>query len=279
MTLLMNRYGKSRVRVMRVKRDTPRHEARELTVEAIIEGDFAKAYTSGDNSTSVSTDTTKNLINVVAHDNLDLSTELFCRAVTERFFHDYPQVEKCTVTAKETKWTRLVFDGEEHPHSFTLDSNGKPFAVVTATREGAKTVSGIEGFTFLKTTNSGWANFYQDPLTTIPPATDRMASTSLVASWDWIRAPADYPTTNTTILDTMIKVFATTYSNSMQDSLYRMGTAALEAVPEIATVSLAAPNKHYLPMNLKPFGIEFSGTMFLPTDEPHGQIECIVGRS
>lgn len=278
MTLLMNRYGKSRVRVMRVKRDTPRHEARELTVEAIIEGDFAKAYTSGDNSTSVSTDTTKNLINVVAHDNLDLSTELFCRAVTERFFHDYPQVEKCTVTAKETKWTRLVFDGEEHPHSFTLDSNGKPFAVVTATREGAKTVSGIEGFTILKTTDSGWANFYQDPLTTIPPATDRMASTSLVASWDWIRAPAEYPTANTTILDTMIKVFATTYSNSMQDSLYRMGTAALEAVPEIATVSLAAPNKHYLPMNLKPFGIEFSGTMFLPTDEPHGQIECIVGR-
>ncbi|MCX8256010.1 Uricase [Beijerinckiaceae bacterium RH AL1] len=278
MTLVMNRYGKGRVRVMRLTRDTPRHEPRELTVEAIIEGDFGRAYTAADNSTSVSTDTTKNLINVVAHDNLDLPTELFCKAVTERFFRDYPQVEKCTVTAKETKWTRLVIDGKEHPHSFTLDSNGKPFAVVIATRAGLKTVSGIEGFTILKTTDSGWANFYQDPLTTILPATDRMASTSLVASWDWTRAPADYPAANTKILDAMVEVFATTYSNSMQDSLYRMGTAALEAVPEIATVSLAAPNKHYLPMNLAVFDRPFDGTLFLPTDEPHGQIECTVGR-
>ena len=278
MTLVMNRYGKSRVRVMRIKRNTPRHEARELTVEAIIEGDFGKAYTAADNSSSVSTDTTKNLINVVAHDHLDLPTELFCKAVAERFFHDYPQVETCTVTAKETKWSRLVLDGEEHPHAFTLDSNGKPFAIVTATRGAHKTVSGIEGFTFLKTTESGWANFYKDPLTTIPEATDRMASTSLLASWDWTKDPADFPATNKLILDTMINVFATTYSNSMQDSLYRMGTAALAAVPEIATVSLAAPNKHYLPMNLKAFDRPFSGTMFLPTDEPHGQIECTVGR-
>ncbi len=278
MALVMNRYGKGRVRVMRVKRDGERHEARELTVEAILEGDFGKAYTAADNSSTVSTDTVKNVVNVVAHDHLDLPTELFCKAVTERFFHDYPQLETCTVTAKETKWSRLVVDGEEHAHSFVLDSNGKPFAVVSATRAGLKTVSGIEGFTFLKTTQSGWADFYKDPLTTIPETIDRVAATSLMASWDWTKAPADYPAANTKILDTMIKVFATTYSNSVQDSLYRMGMAALDAVAEIATVAMAAPNKHYLPMNLKPFGLAFTGTLFLPTDEPHGQIECTVGR-
>ena len=278
MALVMNRYGKGRVRVMRVERDTERHEVRELTVEAILEGDFGKAYTAADNSSTVSTDTVKNVVNVVAHDHIDLPTELFCAAVTERFFQDYPQVETCTVTAKETKWSRLVVDGEEHPHSFLLDSNGKPFSIVSATRSGSKTVSGIEGFTFLKTTQSGWANFYEDPLTTIPPTTDRMASTSLLVSWDWTKPPADYPATNTKILDTMIKVFATTYSNSVQDSLYRMGMAALEAVPEIATVSMAAPNKHYLPMSLKAFDLPFTGTLFLPTDEPYGQIECTVVR-
>ena len=104
-----------------------------------------------------------------------------------------------------------------------------------------------------------------------------MCATSMLASWDWASAPKDYVATNATILDTMLTVFATTYSSSVQDSLYRMGMAALAAVPEIATISMSCPNKHYLLMNLKPFGLENDNQVFLPTDEPHGQIECTVG--
>jgi urate oxidase len=76
----------------------------------------------------------------------------------------------------------------------------------------------------------------------------------------------------------MIEVFATTYSESVQDSLYRMGEKALSEVPEISEVSMACPNKHYLLMNLAPFGLDNDNQVFLPTDEPHGQIECTVGR-
>jgi urate oxidase len=76
----------------------------------------------------------------------------------------------------------------------------------------------------------------------------------------------------------MLDVFAGTYSNSVQDSLYRMGEAALAAVPEISEISLDCPNKHYILMNLKSFGIENQNQVFLPTDEPHGQIECTVAR-
>ena len=76
----------------------------------------------------------------------------------------------------------------------------------------------------------------------------------------------------------MLKVFATTYSESVQDSLYRMGTAALAAVPELIDISLACPNKHYLLINLSPFKMDNDNQVFLPTDEPHGQIECTVGR-
>ncbi len=278
MALIGNRYGKGRVRVMRVKRDTARHEVRELTVEAILEGDFGRAYTDADNSTSVSTDTIKNVVNVVAHDNLDLPAELFCKVLAQRFLKDYPQVENVNARAVETVWARLVVDGSEHPHSFQLAENGKPFATVMATRTALTTTSGVSGLTFLKTTQSGWSNFAMDPLTTLKATDDRLCATSLQVSWDWSRAPADYPETNAIILDTMLSVFATTYSNSVQDSLYRMGMAALAAVPEVATISMAAPNKHYIPMNLAPFDRDFHGTLFLPTDEPHGQIECVVGR-
>lgn len=98
------------------------------------------------------------------------------------------------------------------------------------------------------------------------------------ASWRWRAAPADHGAANARLLEVMLGVFATTYSESVQDSLYRMATAALEAVPEVLDISLACPNKHYLLIDLSPFGLDNGNQVFLPTDEPHGQIECTVGR-
>ncbi len=278
MPLIKNRYGKGRVRVMRIHRDGDRHEVSQLNIKAMIEGDFARAYTDGDNSTSVSTDTIKNVVNVVARENTGLSTEEFCQVLTKKYLDLYPQVTSVSVTAHETKWSRLSFDGKPHPHSFELDSNGKPFVEVSASREGSTLMSGIDSFTFMKSTQSGWANFYIDAYSTIQPTNDRMCATSMVASWKWSAEPASYAATNSKVLNTLLEVFATTYSASVQDSLYRMGEAALDAVPEIFEISMACPNIHYIPMNLSAFGLDNNNDVFLPTDEPHGQIECTVGR-
>jgi urate oxidase len=117
-----------------------------------------------------------------------------------------------------------------------------------------------------------------DDYTTLPPTHDRIAATAMDASWTWRGVPADYTKANAAVLATMLEVFATTYSKGVQDSLYRMGEAALEAVPELATISMACPNKHYIPMKLDAFGMSSDNTVFIATDEPHGQIECTVGR-
>ncbi|KJC51273.1 urate oxidase [Bradyrhizobium sp. LTSP885] len=279
MPLIKNRYGKGRVRVMRIHRDGDRHEVSQLSIKAMIEGDFARAYTDGDNSTSVSTDTIKNVVNVVARQNTGLSVEEFCQVLAKKYLDTYPQVTSVVVTSHETRWSRLSFDGKPHPHSFVLDSNGKPTVEATATRAGSSTLtSGIDGFTFMKSTQSGWENYVRDRYTTIPPTADRMCATSMVASWKWSAEPQNYPATNAKILDTVLEVFATTYSKSVQDSLYRMGEAALAAVPEISEISMACPNMHFIPMNLSAFGLDNNNDVFLPTDEPHGQIECTVGR-
>src|ERR1700760_2702261 len=103
MALVRNTYGKGRVRVMRIHRDGDRHEVRELTVKAMLQGDFDRAFTAKDNSTSVSTDTVKNIVNVVAHENLALPTELFCLAVAQRLLDSYSQIETATVSGHETK--------------------------------------------------------------------------------------------------------------------------------------------------------------------------------
>ena len=76
----------------------------------------------------------------------------------------------------------------------------------------------------------------------------------------------------------MLAVFANNYSPSAQASVYQMGEAALQACPEISRVDMKMPNKHCLLINLKPFGLENQNEVFVPTDEPHGQIEGSVVR-
>jgi urate oxidase len=272
-------YGKGRVRVMRVKRDSSRHEVRELNTQVMLEGDFGASFTSIDNSMVVATDTIKNIVNIVARDNVGLESEPFCQAVAAYFFEHYAHVAAVHVTTHETKWTRLAVDGAAHEHAFTLDSNGRPTVRLAAVRGGDETiVSGIEDFTFLKSTESGWVGYWMDEATTLKETTDRIFSTAMNASWTWRAAPENYPAANAAILAAMLNVFASTYSPSVQNSLYLMGSAALEAVPEIADISLACPNKHYIPINMTPFKRDNPNVVFTPTDEPHGQIECTVSR-
>jgi urate oxidase len=278
--LIKNRYGKGRVRVMRIHRDGDRNEVSQLNIKAMMEGDFARTYTHADNSASVSTDTIKNIVNVVARENTGLCPEEFCQVLAKKYLDIYPQIASVAITAHESKWRRLSFGGKPHPHSFVLDSNGKPTVEVSAARGGPSTLtSGIDGFTFMKSTQSGWTNYVKDRYTTIPETSDRMCATSMVASWKWSGKPQNYPAANARILDTVLEVFSTTYSKSVQDSLDRMGEAALAAVPEISEISMACPNMHFIPMNLSAFGLDNNNDVFLPTDEPHGQIECTVGRA
>ena len=278
MTLLSCTYGKGRVRVMRVAGEGDRREVRELDVRAMLTGDIGRAFTAADNSTTVSTDTIKNTVNIVARENLDAGPEAFCRAVAERFLDRYAGMTGATVSARETRWSRLTVDGVPHPHAFTRDGNGFGTAETVMDRSGGRVSSGVSGFTFLKATESGWAGYVKDSYTTIPETDDRIAATAMEAVWRWERDPADFAAANARVLDTMLSVFATTYSHSVQDSLYRMGTAALAAVPELDTISLSCPNKHYLPINLAPFGMSSDNRVFTATDEPHGQIECTIGR-
>ncbi|WP_442504275.1 factor-independent urate hydroxylase [Marinivivus vitaminiproducens] len=278
MALVRNTYGKGQVRVMRVADAGGRQEVRELSVRTMLEGDFAAAYTEADNRRVVATDTIKNITYIVARETLSAPTEVYAQKLALRFLERYAHVSKATVTAHETKWSRMVVAGQEHPHGFVQDANGRPFAEVVATRDDVATRSGIDGYTFLKSTASGWSNFWRDEYTTLPETDDRICATAMDASWLWATAPADFGGANALVLSTMLDVFATTYSKGVQDSLYRMGEAALAAVPELTSLTAACPNKHYLPLDLSRFGLDNDNRVFVPTDEPHGQIECTVAR-
>jgi urate oxidase len=284
MTLVRKTYGKGRVRVLRVQRQVPGrpegwHEVRETSVQAMVTGDFAETFTRADNSRSICTDTVKNIVNVVAREKVGFCNEAFCAAIARRLLDQYEMLDGAVVTGHETVWRRIVSKGQPQPHGFVLDGNGTPFAKVTMTHSNTTTESGIEGFTFLKSTGSGWAGYVKEPFTTLKETDDRIAATAMNASWHWHSVPHDHEEARHKILDAMLEVFAGTYSRSIQDSMFRMGKAALAAVREIEEISLACPSKHYLPVDLAPFGLDNANQVFTATDEPHGQIECTVGRN
>ncbi len=278
MKLARQQYGKALVRVMKVTRKQEWHEVKEITVAVMLEGDFADSYTSGDNSKVVPTDTMKNTVHALSRECLGQEIEEFAVALAQHFLKKYSQVSQASIQVSEKLWRRLAVDGREHPHTFLGGAQESPFTEVTATRAQATVESGIDDFLVLKSTGSGFEGYPKDEFTTLPETKDRILATSIRGIWRYHKPPKNYGEANRRIVEAMLKVFATDYSPSVQTTLYDMAGAALKAVPEISGITLKLPNKHYLPINLTPFGVKNENEIFLPTSEPHGQIEATVTR-
>lgn len=276
--LVSQHYGKARVRVIKVTRSDTRHQLKEIEVSVMLEGDFAAAYVRADNRAVVPTDTMKNTVYALAKEHLGADIEKFGATLGGHFLKQYPQVNRVTIGLREHRWRRMEFDRQPHPHSFVEGGAARPFAEVVSTRDTVSTESGIDDLLILKSTGSGFAGFPRDEFTTLPETNDRILATNLKARWRWQTAPTDYSRTNDALLEAMLKTFAVNYSPSVQATLFEMGEAALKAAPEVERVTLAMPNQHCLLVNLSPFGLENKNEIFVPTDEPHGQIEATVAR-
>jgi len=281
MKLLGHRYGKSRVRVLKILRAGETHRIKELDVAVMLSGDFATSYTSGDNTKVVPTDTVKNTVHALAKECLGAESERFALTLARHFLAKYPQVRGVEVEARERLWDRLSVDGAPHPHSFTAARSAQPFARVEATADSQQIESGIADLLILKSTQSGFTGFPRCEFTTLRETDDRIFATALTATWTWSAdvEPLDFGQANAAILEAMLEPFALNYSPSVQTTLFQMGEAALAACAEIARIHLAMPNKHCLLLDLAPFGLENRNEVFVPTDEPHGQIEATIARA
>src|SRR5438309_8557606 len=98
--LIAHQYGKARVRVLKVLRDGATHRIKDISIAALLEGDFTSSYTSADNSKVVPTDTIKNTINILAKQHLADEIERFAIVLGEHFLR-YPQVSEARVDISE----------------------------------------------------------------------------------------------------------------------------------------------------------------------------------
>jgi urate oxidase len=278
-TLGENRYGKSRVRVMKVVRHETHHAMKEWSVRVLLQGGFESCFTAGDNSNILPTDTMKNTVYWLARESQASTLEEFAIELVEYLLASNPQVTKASAEIEEKSWEQVLIDGS--PHATTYKLAGPELQTVEVVRERngeLKITSGIDGLVILKTTKSAFTGYIKDNLTTLPESTDRIFGTRATVTWDYLQTPQNYAATRVTAWATLLKTFADHDSLSVQHNLYDIGEALLEAISEIARVKLTMPNLHCLLVDLSRFGQENPNQIFVPIDEPHGYIEAVIER-
>jgi urate oxidase len=275
-------YGKSSVRLTKVRRGADKHELVELSVDVSLDGDFQAAFTDGDNRKVIATDSIRNTVLVLAREQPIDCIESFGRCLASHFVDRYEQVENARVQITETLWQRLDVDGVPHPHAFSRGGSEVRTSTVERDRSAGESVaSGLGSLVILKTTGSGFSNFVRDEFTRLADTDDRLLATELEAQWRYPSGAGaiDWTACRQRVRTALLETFAQHDSLSVQHTLYAMGEAALAAASEIYEIRLTMPNKHHLLADLTPFNRDNAGEVLVPTAEPFGNITGTLRRS
>src|SRR4051794_29806446 len=259
----INQYGKAETHLVRVYRDGEVHELRDLTVSVALSGDLEAVHVHGDNAAVLATDTQKNTVYAFAREYPIDRPEDFAQRLARHFLGG--RITRARVEISEALWTRL---GD---HAFSQSARERRTAAVVCEEGSSWVASGIAGLVVLKTTDSEFHGFPRDRYTTLAETRDRVLATEVSARW---RGDADWDTARAALLDT----FAAHHSLSLQQTLYAMGEAVLEACPGVHEIRMSMPNKPHFVVDLPPFGLENPNEVFHADDRPYGLIEGAVLR-
>lgn len=277
--LAENRYGKSRVRLMKVVHGPNGNDLREWTVQVLLTGDFDSAHYEGDNSKILPTDTMKNTVYVVARNSSATSMEDYAKELIDFLLGRNRQVSSVSVAIESTMWKRLTIDGKPHPTSFMRGSGEIQTTAVAREQSGPFSIlSGFHNLVVMKTADSAFEGYIKDELTTLKETNDRLFCTAVTAEWRYTSPALDFDACRSSLREAMLQTFADHKSKSVQETLYAMGKSALERITEIDQIDLTMPNKHCLLVDLSRFGQDNPNEIFVPTDEPAGHIQARVRR-
>mmetsp|Transcript_8636 Transcript_8636/g.21588 ORF Transcript_8636/g.21588 Transcript_8636/m.21588 type:complete len:305 (-) Transcript_8636:153-1067(-) len=292
-------YGKLKIRVMKLNRlANGVHVPREVTVQTLLWGDFADAWTDGSNRKIVATETQKNTVYQLARTHDLSSPEEFGKVIAAHFLNTYDWITKVQVKLVEHPWGRIEIDGKPHKHAFTKTGQDMRFAEVMHARGTTPIVKGgIDNMIVLKTTQSSFEKFVGHPgshmpvdksgWTTLGEATDRNFSTSLRSEWVYASPTAPFNDCYDKVKDAFIRTFAGPSdtgvpSPSAQLTGHQMCLAALEScAPHLTDIDIKIPNLHYMPLHslsIPEHMHDKTMTTFFPIDGPSGYIESAASR-
>ena len=122
--LSWNRYGKSRIRLVKIRRRRDGDAIVDLTLDVQLEGAFDAVYIDGDNRSCLATDTMKNTVYALARRDPIDHVEAFALRLAE-YFIAKPSVSRVKISVVEHPWSRVL--------------------VFVASREGAESLVGLIG--------------------------------------------------------------------------------------------------------------------------------------
>ncbi|OMH27658.1 urate oxidase [Tersicoccus phoenicis] len=268
-----NQYGKAEVRVVRVTRDTERHAIEDLNVTSQLHGDFLSAHTEGNNEHVVPTDTQKNTVYAFAREGVGSPEQLLLR-LADHFIGDFDWVTGGRWAAEQYAWDRI----NDHDHAFVRNNREVRTAVVHADGQQRTVIAGVEDLTVLKSTGSGFAGYPKDTYTTLAETDDRIMSTDVKARWRYTTTDVDFNAVYTDVTSILLAKFGEKYSTALQQTMFDMGSAVLEAHPEIAEIKLSLPNNHHFVVDLSFAGLDNPNVVFYAADRPYGVIEATIRR-
>ena len=276
--LTQSSYGKERIRLVQVLRRSDRDDLRDLTVAVRFDGDYDAAYTAGDNSDVLPTDTMRNTVYALAAQEAVRDLESFGLRLARHFLGRNRCLTRLTIDLTEHHWNRLADGEREHGHAFLRRGPETRTAAVSADRAASTVSAGAADLMILKSADSAFAGFPRDEYTTLADTRDRLLVSSLTATWQYRDDSIAFDPTWHTVRQTMLNAFAGHRSESVQHTLHAMGQAVLDAVDAVASIRLVMPNRHHLPYDLSRFGLENRNEIFVATEEPYGLIAATLAR-
>ena len=276
-----NQYGKAEVRLVRVSRGAGaggQDLLRDWNISTSLSGDLADSHLTGSNAKVLPTDSQKNRAYALAKElGGDVEPEAFALAHASFFVSSQEPITRARVSVEEYGWTPIGATGYSFARSGDLV---RTTVVHVDSALGASVVSGLKDLTVLNTTASEFWGYPKDAYTTLPETKDRVLATSVNAAWrfrpDAVAAGVDWAAAFSAAKSTILATFSGTYTYSLQQMLYAMGAAVLDALPSVCEVRLALPNKHHYLVDLAPFGLSNEREVYLAGDRPYGLIEGAV---
>ena len=275
-----NQYGKAEVRLVHVDRSTPVHAIKDVNVTSQLLGDFTAAtHATGDNSAVIATDTQKNTVYALARQHGVGPVEDFALLMARHFVDGYDWVDGARQEVEEYFWERITTAaGSPHDHAFVKGSPEVRTTVVTKAGAAETVISGVGNLTVLKSTGSEFHGFPDVAYTSLVETDDRIMATVVTARWRYVGTDVDFDKTYGSVKSIMLDRFAAVHSLSLQQTLYAMGEAVLEAHPEIAEMRLSMPNKHHFLVDLSKWGLDNPNQVWYAADRPYGLIEASIIR-
>ncbi|HWH92890.1 MAG TPA: urate oxidase [Baekduia sp.] len=238
-------YGKLSVPVQLVRGE--RLLAADVSIEVLGQG-FLPAYTEGDNSSVVATDTMKNVILRRAHEYDGETLEGLLYDLGRGFLRSYPEMEGLRLWAEAQPWVA------ETARLFRRVDGDHAVAVLELARGGDIVAheAGHVGLRLVKTTGSAFTRFARDEDTTLPERSDRPLFIHLDVRWmyadpaDAVGQAAHVPSAD--VLALVLETFDSFVSESIQHLVYEMGQRVLAAFPALSQVSFRGENHTYDPV-------------------------------